>query len=79
MLQEYVSNTHAVTHSQYSLEVLEVFKVGREGEGKKYKPSQSSTTDSCSGTAPGRPTLWEYYLRYVVVLLCMHAQYLVSV
>ncbi|XP_064402689.1 poly [ADP-ribose] polymerase 1-like isoform X5 [Halichondria panicea] len=38
MLQEYVSNTHAVTHSQYSLEVLEVFKVDREGEGKKYKP-----------------------------------------
>ncbi|XP_064402675.1 poly [ADP-ribose] polymerase 1-like isoform X3 [Halichondria panicea] len=37
MLQEYVSNTHAVTHSQYSLEVLEVFKVDREGEGKKYK------------------------------------------
>ncbi len=37
MLQEYVSNTHAVTHSQYSLEVLEVFKVDRKGEGKKYK------------------------------------------
>ena len=47
--------------------------------GRNTNHSQSSTTDSCSGTAPGRPTLWEYYPRYVVVLLCMHAQYLVSV
>ena len=48
-----------------------------KGRGRNTNHSQSSTTDSCSGTVPGRPTLWEYYLRYVVVLLCMHAQYLV--
>ena len=38
MLQEYVSNTHGATHTQYSLEVMEVFKVEREGEAKRYKP-----------------------------------------
>ena len=38
MLQEYVHNTHGVTHSQYSLDVMEVFKVEREGETKRYKP-----------------------------------------
>ena len=38
MLKEYVANTHGATHSQYSLDLLDVFKVDREGEGKKYKP-----------------------------------------
>ena len=38
MLQEYVKNTHAVTHNQYDLEVMEVFKVGRHGEEKRFKP-----------------------------------------
>jgi len=38
MLAEYVCNTHGSTHTQYELEVLEVFKVAREGELKRYKP-----------------------------------------
>ena len=38
MLKEYVRNTHGLTHNQYDLEVMEVFKVGRHGEEKRYKP-----------------------------------------
>ncbi|KAJ2939633.1 hypothetical protein O0L34_g14353 [Tuta absoluta] len=38
MILEYVTNTHAATHSGYTLEVEEVFKVVREGEDKRYKP-----------------------------------------
>ena len=38
MLQKYVQNTHAATHNQYSLEVMEVFKVVRHGEEKVFKP-----------------------------------------
>ena len=38
MIQEYVANTHAATHSSYSLEVLEVFCTSRHGEKKRYKP-----------------------------------------
>ena len=38
ILTEYVTNTHAATHNMYTLEVLEVFKVARNGEAKRYKP-----------------------------------------
>lgn len=38
MIQEYVRNTHAATHSSYTLEIEEVFKVVREGEDKRFKP-----------------------------------------
>lgn len=38
LIQEYVKNTHAVTHSSYSLEIIEVFKAKRNGEEKRFKP-----------------------------------------
>ncbi|XP_077299838.1 poly-(ADP-ribose) polymerase [Arctopsyche grandis] len=38
MLSNYVKNTHAATHSMYELEIMQVFKVTREGEMKRYKP-----------------------------------------
>lgn len=38
MLVEYVTNTHGATHSSYSLEVLDIFRVSRHGESKRYKP-----------------------------------------
>ena len=37
MLEEYVANTHASTHRQYDLEVLEVFKVEKEGQESSFK------------------------------------------
>ncbi|CAI8024368.1 Poly [ADP-ribose] polymerase 1 [Geodia barretti] len=38
VIQEYVANTHAATHSSYTLEVLEVFSTARHRESKRYKP-----------------------------------------
>ncbi|XP_013185212.2 poly [ADP-ribose] polymerase isoform X1 [Amyelois transitella] len=38
MIEEYTKNTHAATHSAYTLEIEEVFKVVRDGEEKRYKP-----------------------------------------
>ena len=38
MIVEYVSKTHAATHTSYDLEVLEVFQVARHGESKRFKP-----------------------------------------
>ena len=37
-IADYVKNTHASTHSHYSLDVMEVFKISRQGETKRYKP-----------------------------------------
>ena len=37
-IKEYVKNTHGITHSHYSLDVMEVFKVLRHGEDKRFKP-----------------------------------------
>lgn len=36
-LVKYVGNTHGATHTQYQLEVMEVFKMSRHGEEKRYK------------------------------------------
>eukprot|EP00117_Sycon_ciliatum_P025830 scpid32102/ scgid21352/ Poly [ADP-ribose] polymerase 1; NAD(+) ADP-ribosyltransferase 1; Poly[ADP-ribose] synthase 1 len=37
MIKTYIANTHASTHNQYELELLEVFKVERESENDRYK------------------------------------------
>lgn len=36
LLTEYVKNTHAKTHSQYKLKILDVFQVERHGEKKRF-------------------------------------------
>ena len=49
VLEEYVRNTHAATHSTYSLEIEEIFKVSRKGEAKRFKPFKA---------LPNRQLLW---------------------
>ncbi|ALC45395.1 Parp, partial [Drosophila busckii] len=38
LLKKYVQNTHAATHSSYELEIVDIFKVVRQGEARRYKP-----------------------------------------
>ncbi|VVC30258.1 BRCT domain,Poly(ADP-ribose) polymerase, regulatory domain,WGR domain,PADR1 domain,Poly(ADP-ribose) [Cinara cedri] len=38
IIEQYVKNTHAETHSTYSLKIQDVFKVIRAGEEKQFKP-----------------------------------------
>lgn len=38
VIEEYLRNTHAATHDQYSLELSEVYTVKRQGEEKRFKP-----------------------------------------
>ncbi|XDC80304.1 hypothetical protein R6Z07F_011477 [Ovis aries] len=38
IIRKYVKNTHATTHNAYDLEVVDIFKIEREGEGQRYKP-----------------------------------------
>ncbi|XP_071539623.1 poly [ADP-ribose] polymerase 1 [Panulirus ornatus] len=38
MIQDYVTNTHAATHSHYKLVVEEAFRIERQGEKKRFKP-----------------------------------------
>lgn len=38
LLCNYVKNTHAPTHTNYTLEVEEIFKVVRKGEDRRFKP-----------------------------------------
>ncbi|CAL4074076.1 unnamed protein product, partial [Meganyctiphanes norvegica] len=49
MLRTYVKNTHAATHSSYTLDLEHVFKVDRQGEKKRYKPFKQ---------LPNRQLLW---------------------
>ena len=49
VLEEYVKNTHAATHTQYSLQIEEIFKVSRKGEAKRFKPFKA---------LPNRKLLW---------------------
>ncbi|XP_053548122.1 poly [ADP-ribose] polymerase 1-like [Bombina bombina] len=38
IIKQYVKNTHAATHNAYDLEVLDIFKIDREGEKQRYRP-----------------------------------------
>ncbi|XP_049305863.1 poly [ADP-ribose] polymerase isoform X3 [Bactrocera dorsalis] len=38
ILEKYVQNTHAETHKMYKLEIVDIFKVVRQGENRRYKP-----------------------------------------
>ncbi|XP_055340113.1 poly [ADP-ribose] polymerase 1-like [Paramacrobiotus metropolitanus] len=40
MVQRYIRNTHAATHSTYKLELLDVFKVRRSGESARFAEFQ---------------------------------------
>ncbi|KAL6267071.1 hypothetical protein P5V15_000147 [Pogonomyrmex californicus] len=49
MIEKYVKNTHAATHTQYDLEIEEVFVVKRQGEEQRFKPFKK---------LPNRKLLW---------------------
>jgi len=38
ILETYVKNTHASTHTLYSLEIQQIFKIERKDESKRFKP-----------------------------------------
>lgn len=38
IIEKYVRNTHAKTHSNYQLQIVDVHKVRRHGEELRYKP-----------------------------------------
>lgn len=38
ILSQYVKNTHASTHKSYDLKIVDVFKVSRQGEARRFKP-----------------------------------------
>ncbi|OAD52149.1 Poly [ADP-ribose] polymerase [Eufriesea mexicana] len=38
VIKQYVENTHGKTHTQYELEIEEVFLIKRQGEDSRYKP-----------------------------------------
>lgn len=38
LIKKYVANTHAATHKEYKLEVVDVFTVERQGEKRRFKP-----------------------------------------
>eukprot|EP00794_Sanderia_malayensis_P012686 gene12686-13988_t len=37
-IQEYIQNTHASTHNQYGLEIIDAFALERQGEESRYSP-----------------------------------------
>lgn len=49
LIQQYMKNTHAATHSNYKLEIDQVYVVKRQGEDKRYKPFKK---------LPNRKLLW---------------------
>jgi len=49
LIQKYVKNTHAPTHKNYTLDVLEAFSLDRENEADRYKAFEQT---------PNRMLLW---------------------
>ncbi|KAI9192960.1 poly polymerase catalytic domain-containing protein [Polychytrium aggregatum] len=54
LIDKYTQNTHAATHNQYNLEVLDVFEVARDGEEDRFKSKMAE--DKEVGT--NRKLLW---------------------
>lgn len=49
IILQYVKNTHAATHNNYTIDVDEIFKIDREGEYQRYRPFKE---------LPNRQLLW---------------------
>lgn len=49
MVEKYLQNTHAKTHSQYTLKLVDLFDVKRAGEEERYKKHEAN---------PNRQLLW---------------------
>ncbi|XP_034941348.1 poly [ADP-ribose] polymerase-like [Chelonus insularis] len=41
LIERYAKNTHAPTHSEYTLEIENIFKIERQGEADRYKSFES--------------------------------------
>ncbi|KAJ8444030.1 hypothetical protein Cgig2_020876 [Carnegiea gigantea] len=37
MIEKYLKNTHAKTHSSYTVDIVQIFRVSREGEDRRFK------------------------------------------
>ncbi|KAK7269676.1 hypothetical protein RIF29_22410 [Crotalaria pallida] len=37
MIEKYMKNTHAKTHSNYTVEIVQIFRVSKEGEAERFK------------------------------------------
>ncbi|OIW12972.1 hypothetical protein TanjilG_15421 [Lupinus angustifolius] len=42
MIEKYMKNTHAETHSKYTVEIVQIFKLSREGEAERFKKFSST-------------------------------------
>jgi poly [ADP-ribose] polymerase len=42
IVEKYTKHTHGATHTQYTLDVVDVFRIEREGEAERYKPYANS-------------------------------------
>ncbi|KAL2927715.1 Poly [ADP-ribose] polymerase 2 [Bienertia sinuspersici] len=42
MIQKYTKNTHAKTHSGYTVDIVQIFRVSREGEDERFKKFASA-------------------------------------
>ncbi|XP_042478421.1 poly [ADP-ribose] polymerase 2 [Macadamia integrifolia] len=49
VIEKYMQNTHAKTHSNYTVDIVQIFRISREGEEERFK--KFSTT-------PNRMLLW---------------------
>ena len=37
IIEKYVKNTHAPTHTAYTLEIVDVFRIDRQGESERFR------------------------------------------
>ena len=53
MLETYVKNTHAATHNQYTMKVMEVFDMEKENEKSNFKDYGNRLVNVCAFIPPG--------------------------
>ena len=52
LIQTYMANTHAATHSSYKLKIAHVFKVVRQGESERFQAYAKYVCEPCSRPTP---------------------------
>jgi len=58
-IQQYITNTHGSTHNNYAVDLLEIYKVGRQGESDNYQKCLAKiTSNNGNEVVVNRQLLW---------------------
>ncbi len=68
MIEDYVKNTHASTHNQYKMKVMDVFAVNKDRENKQFNDVGNRYVGGSKNPLPSRNYIISYCTGYIKCL-----------